>query len=202
LKNSFTWWEKTVEYAFLAAAVTAGKCHYAAPLSGKEERAAGDAVFGVPNAFVLIEFKRDRRQISEEESLFHDYEKAAIALKSYRHHQIIYAEESPDASGLNLLAETYFHGCRRESALACLNFGVEEEVFKTYLHLLFDLKKEDGRSSSGQILPEALSTVLGISSNGNIVQAVPLHKYAPKLFPVEIYRPSDSPTPTSVPRPG
>lgn len=188
--KTFEWWEKTVEYAFLTTAVMEGKCTYAVPMAGKPERAAGDAIFGVPNSFVLIEFKREKEELSSEIPLFWDYEATKQILGHYKHHHFVYGEELPDAPGmLALYAQPYFSLSNRCSALDCLESGIGEADFRHYLELLFAAKKEDGRSSSGQISPEALSTVLGLSANGHIVQAVPMYIYAPDLFPADRYEP-------------
>lgn len=182
-----TWWEKTVEYAFVVAAFAAQKCDFAAPLAGKHERLAGDATFVKASKFVLIEFKRNEIEIPTEKSLFHDYEDAKSKLKSFKHHHIVFGASSPPGR-LELVAQTYFQGTRQNSALDCLNSGVTKEDFIKYLELLADLKKEDNRGSDGHVSPEAMSTVVGVSADGKMVQAVSLCDYAPNLFPSPVYR--------------
>ncbi|WP_146165100.1 hypothetical protein [Mycoplana dimorpha] len=49
------WWEKTVEYAYLAKSVSDGV--QLVPFAGPLERATGDAIEIVGNEFVIIEFK-------------------------------------------------------------------------------------------------------------------------------------------------
>jgi hypothetical protein len=166
------------------------RCRYVAPLGGTVEHGIADALAGTPNGFILIEFKRTKLDIPSEESLFDDYQKAAEELSPFEHHHIIFGAESPHEPGkLTLCAQTYFHGRPRASVLACLDHSLSEGAFRMYLELLLKLKTQDGRSSDGQIAPEALSTVLGLSSTGSVVQAVPLFAYAPDLFPVPVQQP-------------
>lgn len=195
-----TWWEKTVEYAFVVAAFTAQKCDFAAPLAGKHERLAGDATFVKASKFVLIEFKRNESEIPTEKSLFHDYEDAKSKLEAFNHHHIVFGDYSTEEpSRLELVAQTYFQAKRQNSALVCLNFGVTKDEFYKYLELLAELKKEANRGSGGHVSPEALSTVVGVSDDGKMVQAAPLYEYAPNLFPIPVYR--HDPTP-QFPSPG
>jgi len=196
--NSEIWWEKTVEYAFVVAASQEGKFDFAAPFAGRHERLAADAMFAKASKFVLVEFKRNKDEIPTEKSLFHCYEDAKTKLANYYHHNIVFAIISEGT--LQLAAQTYFSAKPCGSALDCLSSGVDESTFLTYLGLLAELKKEDGRSSSGHISPEALSTVMGITENGKIVDARPLYEYAPALFPAQIYRPDHSES--SSPSPG
>jgi hypothetical protein len=190
------WWEKTVEYSFVLAAFQSGKCDLAAPLSGKHERLAGDTVFGVESSLVLIEFKRDEAEIPTELSLFHDYEQAKLELFSYEHHQIIFgAPSETEPATLNLVAETYFSARRRASAVEVLNYGIDGVEFRKYVEALARLKKQDGRSTTGHVSPEALSKVMSVSRDGTILGAKPLFEYAPDLFPVDVFRDNHTPQP-------
>ncbi len=189
------WWEKTVEYKFVVDAFREGKCEFATPLSGKQERLAGDAVFGSQSLLVLIEFKRNKTEIPTERSLFHDYEKAQEELSNYDHHHIVFGVQSQNSLGtLELAAQTYFSGRPRTSALDSLRFGINGERFRQYVEALARLKKEDGRSTSGHISPEALSSVMSISKDGEILAAMPLYEYAPDLFLAD--HPDETPPPT------
>ena len=180
------WWEKTVEYAFILESFRNGRCTFAAPLSGKEERSFGDAAFGHVSKYSLIEFKRDASCIRSEIVLFHHYPTAKSKIGNDEHHHIVYGKESDSRPGeLELYAETYFSRKPRPNAIDSLDFGLDAVNFREYLILLAGLKKEDGRGSSGHVSPEALSTVLGVSSEGNVVSARPLYEYAPDLFPLK-----------------
>lgn len=182
---SAVWWEKTVEYAFVVAAFHYKKCDLASPLAGKHEKLGGDAVFAQASSFVLIEFKRSEAEIPTDESRFIDYEDAKSKLQEYGHHHFVFGVESDKHPGcFDLAAETYFGRTRHQSPFDCLKTGVAETEFRFYLERLSELKKEDGRSSSGHVSPEAISTVLGVSEGGKIVSAQSLYEYSPDLCPV------------------
>ncbi len=191
------WWEKTVEYAFVVAAFQAGKCDLAAPLSGKHERLVGDALFGADSRLVLIEFKRDAGEIPTEESLFHNVDEARRDLWDYEHHHIVFGALSAHSPmTLELAAETYFSRKPRESALASLSFGIDGEEFRRYVKALANLKKEDGRSTSGHISPEALSSVMSVSQEGQLLACKPLYDFAPGLFYGPERRVESTPSPS------
>lgn len=178
-------WEKTVEYAFVISASNAGKLSLALPLAGKPERAAGDAIFGSNASLVLVEFKRSKSETETEKSIFTDYEKAQQQLFTHDgHHFLVYPTlANGPASPLKLVAETYFSRQACETVLECLERGANAKVFRNYLEQLFSLKILDGRSSSGQIGTGALAQVLGVSTNGHLLDAVTLQEFAPDLFP-------------------
>lgn len=193
-----TWWEKTVEYAFVVAAFTAQKCDFAAPFAGKHERLAADATFVKASKFVLIEFKREETEIPTEKSLFHDYETAKSKLEGFKHHYIVFGAYSTNGPAqLELVAQTYFQAKREITALDCLSSGVSKDEFYKYLKLLADLKKEDNRGSGGHVSPEAMSTVVGVSDDGKMVKAASLYEYAPDLFPSPVYRNDHTPKTSS-----
>ncbi|MCF9002958.1 hypothetical protein [Pseudomonas syringae] len=183
-----TWWEKTVEYRFVFEAVNAGKLDFAAPLSGIIERTVGDGIFGKASSFILIEFKRDVGQLSSEKTIFTDYENAKESLKQNKHHVIIYGTphdvppSSPVLREMRLAACHYFDTHISISPLETLNNGVSLDDFMSYLQKLMKFKKKDKRSGthagSGQ-----LSMVLGVSTEGKIVQTQSLYQFAPSLFP-------------------
>lgn len=60
------WWEKTVEYAFVAQAAAEKLFSEAAALAGIPERHGADATFKADSRFVLIEFKKSRADFSSE----------------------------------------------------------------------------------------------------------------------------------------
>jgi hypothetical protein len=178
-------WEKTIEYAFVIAASEAKKIDLALPLSGKPERAAGDAIFGSEARLVLVEFKRAKAQVESEQSIFHDYEDAKQKLSGRDgHHFLVYPVLSPQPqTSLNLFAETYFSRNSCGCPLDCLTRGTDPESFRSYLETLFKLKVSDGRSSGGQIGTRELAQVLGVSTEGKLLEAVTLQEYASALFP-------------------
>lgn len=196
MKKAPVWFEKTVEYAYVARLVLSRKMGFAAPLAGVHERYAGDAVFGVAEKFILIEFKRTREFLPSEISLFLDYEKAKKDLSSYTHHYFIYGVLEEGA--LQLRAEHYFDTNEEKfyynpiDILAC---GIPKQEFDTYIKLLAAHKVPDGRAgSAGGMTPETFSTVLGVSQKGDVVETHALHEYAPDLFPAPP-RPDHTPSP-------
>ena len=191
------YWEKTVEYSFVLAA--ASRFDLVAPLSGKHERLAADTVFGADSRLVLIEFKRDESEIPTEESLFFDYELAKAELFHYEHHQIVYGVSTyGQTPGLSLAAKTYFSARPRATAVQVLDHGISGVEFRKYVKALARLKKEDARSTTGHVSPEALSQVVSVSKKGNLLSAMPLFEYAPDHFPVDIYRADHTPRPPPV----
>ncbi|SEQ54306.1 hypothetical protein SAMN03159444_01899 [Pseudomonas sp. NFACC02] len=193
------WWEKTVEYKFVADAAVNGLMDFVAPLSGRHERTAGDAVFGVDAKLVLVEFKATFADVASEETLFEAYGEAQEALQHYTHHFVVYGTlcsgEVPD---LELIAERYFVRETEQPALELLGRGVSKQIFDQYLEALSQFKEEDGRAKGkGHVSPAAMSTVIGVS-NGRVVGVMSLHDYAPSLAPAPTL--SQVPTPTYRPR--
>ena len=175
------WWEKTVEYRFLAEAVVAGLCDFAAPLAGRYERTAGDAVFGVNARFILVEFKRAWDDLPSEKTLFHNYGHAVEQLKGFLHHFIVFGEPTADQRSFFLVARRYFepeHGC---APLDVFQAGTSREDFDAYLEVLASHKKADGRGA-GHVSAQAMSAVIGVSGDGKMVGALALHDYAQHLF--------------------
>ena len=191
------WWEKTVEYKFVAETVANGLMDFAAPLSGRHERTGGDAIFGAAAKLVLVEFKAEFSDVASEQTLFEEYGKAQEALQQYTHHFVVYGElQSGDVPDLELIAERYFVRGTEQPAMQLMGSGVSKEVFDFYLEALSQFKEEDGRGKGkGHVSPAAMSTVIGVA-NGKIVGVMSLHDYAPLLAPA----PTLSHTPTPAPR--
>lgn len=197
MRKTPVWFEKTVEYAYVAKLVLSEKMGFAAPLAGVHERYAGDAVFGKAEKFVLIEFKRSYDQLPTEKSLFINYNKAKEKLEGYRHHYFIYGAIENEM--LDLRATLYFDTNEEKfyyDAIEILDVGVTKEEFNQYLELLAAHKKPDGRTGSGGGMTlETFSTVLGVSQAGAVVGTQALHEYAPNLFPAPP-RPDHTPSPS------
>lgn len=184
--QSPSYWEKTVEYAFILEAAKDGRLDFVAPLAGLEEHATGDAIFGEDDYLFLVEFKVDEKALRSEESLFYDYPDAQYQMRGRDgHHFLVYASKTPVAgqSLPTLAARTYFSAQPMPSAMSCFERGLLPEIFKEYITKLFDLKKPDGRSSGGQISPETLANVVGVSANYKQVSTVTLFEYARRMFP-------------------
>lgn len=165
------WYEKTVEYMFIADAISRGGLTFAIPFAGAEE-AAGDAIFAAGAKMVLIEFKRDVHQLGSERGKYPNFEQTRKGLPgSDQHHLFVYGNQAGVA--LELIAQTYFTR-RPVTARDVLGEGIEEPAFRTYLDYLLRAKKPDGRSG-GSIGPEALDVVFGVV--GNRCQTMRLSEY-------------------------
>lgn len=194
--GGFKWWEKTVEYKFVADAAQNQKMDFAAPLSGRHERSGADAIFGQMERLVLVEFKATQANVKTEKTLFGDYEEAQKALGGFKHHFVVYGElEVGPPLALSLRAHRYFIPEKVGPALALLKHGATREVFDQYLELLAAHKYVDGRGEgkSGHVTPALMSAVIGVSAEGKIIGVTSLKDYAPILAPTL------APEPTSVP---
>ncbi|WP_312407708.1 hypothetical protein [Pseudomonas rhodesiae] len=191
------WWEKTVECRFVADVVANGMCDFAASLSGRYERTAGNAIFGKGSGLVLVEFKRSLSDVPTEETLFESYGDAKAALSQYEHHFIVFGELAKDChTNLELLAQRYFVAGDYFDGITVLQHGVSKLVFDEYLHALAEHKEEDGRGRGiGHVTDQAMSAVIGVSADGQMVGAISLHEYAPTLFPGPVLLPPPAPTP-------
>lgn len=196
-----TWWEKTVEYNFILSLHRCGLMDFAAPLSGKHERSAGDGIFGKDNKLVLIEFKRDRREIATERTLFHNYDAAKELLGEHFHHWIVYGLIN-DLHAFSTIGQKYFDAQFEINIHDIPGTGVCHEDFMEYLTVLSQLKYPDGRSDGGHVSPESMSLVLGVTAEGKITGTCSLHEYAPMLSPAPAPAPAHIPTstPSSFPR--
>lgn len=190
------WWEKTVEYKFVMQAAQECQLDLAMPLSGVQERFS-DGVFGKNSNVVLIEFKRSVNELDSEKDKFICYCEAHKKLVgSDGHHFLVYGyiPAPPSKYSLALAACTYFGGVEQKAPEQLLAAGIPRDDFNTYLSELAALKKADGRSS-GTVGPESLASVIGISTNGKLCEAIPLTEYYARVLP-HLYQ---SPTPTYVP---
>lgn len=176
------YWEKTVEYAFLALAIQHKKANFAAPLSGKLERGAGDALFAQDACFILIEFKADASGCTDEERKFIDYDAAKNALTPKDHHHFfVYGCRAPQ--GLDLVSRTYFSGKSptgdNGSALGCFANGIDKITFDKYLGEFLTYRRPDDRGGGGGGVDVSnYATVIGITPESNVATASSLRDYA------------------------
>lgn len=163
-----TWWEKTVEYAF----ITRYFFNAATPLSGVQER-AGDAFFQEGTKFLLVEFKRDASTLASELEKYTNYQKAKIELSGKDgHHLLIYGGEvtvTPTDVILELAALTYF-GREPLMEIDMRAIGVEKKEFDAYVERLVEFKKQDARSGGGDFMA-SMNTVVGVSPDKKVVSA-------------------------------
>ncbi|WP_415266361.1 hypothetical protein [Acidovorax sacchari] len=180
LRRLTMYWEKTVEYFFLCHCIQSKLVDFASPLSGKHERGAGDAIFGNCSNLLLIEFKADDKSLDTEEEKFDDYKTAKKLLaNSDLHHFFVYGTK--DDRGFKVAATRYFsrHAVHLDN---CLPTGLPKDPFDKYLLQFLALRKRDGRSGGKAIISD-FANVIGLNSNGCIVQACTLAEYSAQVFP-------------------
>lgn len=174
------YWEKTVEYLFLWRCTNSRLVDFASPMSGKQERGAGDAVFGSYSKLLLIEFKSDVSSLDSEQDKFDDFKAAKRLLsRSDSHHLLVYGAERERE--LYLEATTYFS---RNSVQIdrSLPRGLPKVELDQYLLQFLALRKRDGRSGGKATLPD-FANVIGLNMEGKIVQACTLAEYTSEVFP-------------------
>lgn len=174
------YWEKTVEYAFLALAIKQGKADFAAPLSGKLERGAGDAMFAKDSCYILVEFKADASGMAAEKSKFLNYDIAKKALETKDHHHFfLYGEYVSEQLGL--LSRTYFSetvpAADNGSAVGCFDSGVDKSTFDKYLREFLKYRRPDERGDSGVEVSD-YATVIGVEPHSKFATACSLRDYA------------------------
>lgn len=175
------YWEKTVEYCFLASCLERKLVDFASPLSGKQERGAGDAIFGQNAKLLLVEFKSKESEMKKEEAKFDDFAMAKNLLSNRDgHHFFVYGEKDDH---LILKAVNYFSrnvvGLHDYSRLPT---GLDGRNFNSYLVEFLALRKRDERGD-GKTGISDFSNVLGLNGKGAIVQVCTLAEYAAEVFP-------------------
>ncbi|WP_157725045.1 hypothetical protein [Vogesella sp. LIG4] len=164
------WWEKTVEYFFVQKYVDIKT--FVAPLDGNHEN-VGDAIFSNESMWILIEFKRDKKSISDELGKFINFAEAKEALESEgAHHLIIYGES--ESADFYLKCQQYFSGLPilLEDALKS---GIEKDLFVKYLQKLIEYKKQSQGGSGGY------GFVAGVSNDGTVTRCMKLSEFAEAL---------------------
>lgn len=189
------YWEKTVEYAFLALAIQKSKADFAAPLSGKLERGAGDAVFAHESSYILVEFKAHALGMADEERKFLDYDRAKKALAAKDdHHFFVYG--SCASNRLALVSRTYFSGKAptddNGSALGCFARGVDKIVFDEYLREFLSYRRPDERGDGGVDVSD-YATVIGVAPDSDFATACSLRDYASHFTPDSVPSPASEP---------
>ena len=189
------WWEKTVEYKFIKEYIDLDS--FIAPLDGNEEK-AGDAIFGQNENFILIEFKKDKNSIKDEQKKFINFNSAKESLSSSdKHHILIYGEVN--SKDLILNAQTYFSEKNIQLTRKFSN-GKTLKEFKKYLDSFLNFKKgsktESGSGSYG--------LVAGVTQKGNITKCLTLDEFSTEMsLNLDIKRQNDiEPPATSYPSPG
>ncbi|WP_156320798.1 hypothetical protein [Neisseria sp. 83E34] len=190
------WWEKTVEYKFIAWS----KLKFdAIPLDGNLEQ-AGDALFSNENnEFFLIEFKKkkDKKHIEKELIKFDDYNVALTKIKNHkfnRCHFVVYGGiftniETKEKLGFGLAFEHYidFIASENKKILGSSyydeykffeKYAIKSKDFFEYLKFFCSLKKgKDSYSSSRSPFANALA----VTKDGIAVSLNELISTSPKL---------------------
>lgn len=147
MSKNLIWWEKTVEYYFVANYTKDA----IAPLDGKEEGSYSDAMLHQNGKFLLIEFKINKKTLKKEKDKFISYEEAKekLAASSKKCHYLIYGEVNRE---FELKAKEYFSEDLKNID-SILDNGVNFKAFEEYLDELAKYKKANDRgegvSSSG-----------------------------------------------------
>lgn len=172
---SMKWWEKTVEYLFVAQLVAERRL--LVPMAGDEER-AGDAVFSSNHRWLLIEFKRDFSSLENERRKFLQYDAAEAALQGQdAHHVLIFGVDGKPPKLLSLAALTYFSRRRLASLDHILTAGIEFDAFARYVERFTEFKKKGGGTSARGVTPEQLGLVAGISADGKVVSCLSMREF-------------------------
>jgi hypothetical protein len=113
---SLVWWEKHVEYFFIASLINRDKFLWATPLGGTPETALGDAIANWNGTCKLIEFKRNDKSFSSEHEKYslenspeareQAFKKAELALGKHqgaKAHGLIYGIQVVDKLELRAL---------------------------------------------------------------------------------------------------
>ena len=176
---SLKWWEKTVEYKFVALVAQENKL-FLAPLADKHER-AGDAIFSTKNKWLLIEFKKDKGCVNSEKAKFVDYEAASKTLSSRdNHHHIVYGQEHE--KHLKLICRTYFSSIFYDRLIDLLATGIEFDSFKSYIVEFTAFKKLPAdQGGGGELSLDEFAMVAGVNNEGNIVECISLSEFKREL---------------------
>ena len=176
------WWEKTVEYLFVKKYVEEGQL--VMPLDGDEE-AQGDTVIAGCDRWILIEFKKEKSSIPSEKKKFIDFKSAKDLLKgSDKHHHIVYG--SPIKVGekveLHLKAQTYFSMNESPDIETMLTTGIGFDEFHDYVKEFVSFKKRK-EESSGEVVLDTNSNVIGVSAGGVITKCMTMKEYVVEYIP-------------------
>ncbi len=178
-KEHLVWWEKSVEYTFIAQMVKKKAFEHIVPLSGAAEAALSDALLKWGDKRLLIEFKRDVNAFESEHRKYVEdkknstaqemrnfYEAAKKELNSLpgaSAHGLIYGVEATGRLGLKATAYwTPSEGV--DVDVWCETCGVDGAVLDDYLDRLSGLRfaeVKDGGEAGG-----SRSFVVAVSDNG------------------------------------
>ncbi|MDO4227116.1 hypothetical protein [Neisseria sp.] len=155
-KKEPTWYEKTVEYAFVRKFLNLD----AMPLSGTAEK-IGDTMFYEGNHFYIIEFKRGKdikSEITSEQNKYLNYEKSMKTLCEHNRekpHYVVFGKINDQqewglfaAHYVCFVCRKYKHHWPLTSLSTDLKPITSKEQLKEYLQLLINEKESSSGSSS------------------------------------------------------
>lgn len=176
---TIVWWEKSVEYAFIATAVNSQNFGWAAPLDGDTESALGDAVSQWDGKLLLIEFKKSIEEINSERAKYflNEKEESILCINNYdfsseilptmegaKAHALVYGYKT-DADKLGLSATLYWEPNNKYDPIEwCQANGVNITIFDEYLTALSGFRFSDSNTGSGSSGSRA--SVVGIANSG------------------------------------
>lgn len=178
-KEKLIWWEKSVEYAFIAQMVARDAFVWAAPLGGNTETALSDTILNWNGNVLLLEFKRDSGSFDSEHEkyvfnkkdstsqgrkiCFEDAKKQLEVMDGASAHGLIYGELVDKQ--LMLRAVHYWDVAQfAVSALDwCDAHGVKTEVLDAYCERLVGMRHSE--TKGGRASGSSGSFVLGVGKN-------------------------------------
>jgi len=184
--QTLTWWEKSVEYQFIADAVTGNVFTLLTPLDGDVER-VGDTVFAKDASYIIVEFKRRLLDFKSEYKKYWTQNdpggevnfrraKAELEKDNGAKHHLLVAGSIQDKQKPKLTVDIFeYFSCEDEpptklpSIQAAAASGVTKEIFDTYV---FGLSKYKGGNSDSESRTEG-SNSGGKSTNPIVIGVSP-----------------------------
>ncbi|HEN3479470.1 TPA: hypothetical protein U5D84_001115 [Yersinia enterocolitica] len=176
--GTMIWWEKTVEYYFVAKYLS--KTAAIAPLAGNHEK-AGDNIFTQGNKWVLIEFKRSKADLESEKIKFINYEQAKSALSGNDDHHFLIYGGMLNPGEFTLWAQTYFSGRTGVSLNDVLNNGKSIRAFIIYVEAFIAFKKGGNPGGSGGLGLTDYAQVACINKDGDLCACMSLAEFRQSL---------------------
>lgn len=180
--KNLVWWEKSVEYTFVAEMVKLDRFTWVVPMGGNQESALADALVQCDGKLLLIEFKRDVNSLDSEhekyaveknaEIRYFAYEtaKAKMCLhKAVSGHGLIFGKLN--AAKLELRAKPYWDTVDSVEALSwCEGNGVSVADFDDYLTELSGFRFAKSDTSDGSTGSRSFVVAVGKSGQGFAVE--------------------------------
>lgn len=190
--GNYEWWEKSVEYLFVAKAITQDWVDLFCPLAGTPEKGLGDLILQADSRLFLIEFKVDRTACKSERKKYENYQDSAKLLKSLpgsKSHALIYGyvDRKPPGkarnAALNLKMEHYWpptEVIKIESSPWGHLTPVSNKEFRDYVRKLSKTRDVieviDGTSSGSTGTRSVSMTVAVLKSGKTVALSLPEYK--------------------------